>query len=346
MTLASSSLEALNRCRRKPRASTCRDADRCAHPKTLPCAHAGVPEKTHHPGAQGLSPPSTRRDRANGRGGHGCAGYRLIENLLICVAVTRRSPLRVAGAGAQGTKGVLRRRRRSRNLERSIRPAWSRRSSSRLRISEVLRCRVRPASTWCAPAPLAGAITPRISGMQRWWRWSAGVAKSCICAAGFRSTGLGGSARDVCGDLTGPSWSCRPQPARATSPVRFPRALSLTAILPLAAGLACLVEDEAEQGRWSSISGLGTSAALSGWRPDPLETLPWGPRAPRTSLRGWEHFCGGRADEDPAWRGGSLRQGALEMIEAPVGAGGRLEATSVPGPISPRSCPGSRKSSN
>ena len=109
--------------------------------------------------------------------------------------------------------------------------------------------------------------------------------------------------------------------------------LNVSAILaaPFAAGLACLVEDEAEQGAMVIDFGAGVTSAAAFWDGGLLhvETLPMGGARATSDLAQGLGTTFAAAERMKVQHGavGFSDVGALEMIEAPrLGQDGRLEA--------------------
>lgn len=109
--------------------------------------------------------------------------------------------------------------------------------------------------------------------------------------------------------------------------------LNVSAILaaPFAAGLACLVEDEAEQGAMVIDFGAGVTSAAAFWDGGLLhvETLPMGGSRATSDLAQGLGTTFAAAERMKVQHGavGLGDAGALEMIEAPrLGQDGRLEA--------------------
>ena len=109
--------------------------------------------------------------------------------------------------------------------------------------------------------------------------------------------------------------------------------LNVSAILaaPFAAGLACLVEDEAEQGVMVIDFGAGVTSAAAFWDGGLLhvETLPMGGARATSDLAQGLGTTFAAAERMKVQHGavGFADSGALEMIEAPrLGQDGRLEA--------------------
>lgn len=109
--------------------------------------------------------------------------------------------------------------------------------------------------------------------------------------------------------------------------------LNVSAILaaPFAAGLACLVEDEAEQGAMVIDFGAGVTSAAAFWDGGLLhvETLPMGGARATSDLAQGLGTTFAAAERMKVQHGavGFGDAGALDMIEAPrLGQDGRLEA--------------------
>ena len=109
--------------------------------------------------------------------------------------------------------------------------------------------------------------------------------------------------------------------------------LNVSAILaaPFAAGLACLVEDEAEQGAMVIDFGAGVTSAAAFWDGGLLhvETLPMGGARATSDLAQGLGTTFAAAERMKVQHGavGFSDSGSLEMIEAPrLGQDGRLEA--------------------
>ena len=131
--------------------------------------------------------------------------------------------------------------------------------------------------------------------------------------------------------------------------------LNPTAILaaPFAAGLAVLVEDEAEQGAMVIDFGAGmtSAAAFMDGGLIHVETLPMGGSRASSDLAQGLGTTFAAAERMKTLHGavGLSEVAALEMVDAPKAWTGRTAggATSAPGPKSPRCCVrGSRRSSN
>jgi cell division protein FtsA len=255
---------------------------------------------------------------------------------------------RVAGAGAQGTKGV-----RSGavvdldNLERSIRLAVEQAErAADVRISEVVLGVSGPdlrSDVVRAKLPMGGReITvqhirdARIAALESFQSQGREILHSAPLGFIVDSTGGIKDPRGMFAEALTASFLVVSAPTAGLRNIVqcVSRAhLQPTAILaaPFAAGLACLVEDEAEQGAMVIDFGAGvtSAAAFCDGGLIHVETLPMGGSRATSDLAQGLGTTFAAAERMKTLHGavGLSEVGALEMVEAPrLGPDGRLEA--------------------
>lgn len=298
-----------------------------------------------------LAQRSNVRDRANGRGTV-MAALDIGSSKVTCL-ISRRGDAtdgepRVAGAGAQGTKGV-----RSGavvdldNLERSIRLAVEQAErAADVRISEVVLGVSGPdlrSDVVRAKLPMGGReITPqhirdaKLAAIESFRPEGREILHSAPLGFVVDTTGGIKDPRGMFAETLTAAFLVVSAP---TAPLRnivqcVSRAhLTPTAILaaPFAAGLACLVEDEAEQGAMVIDFGAGvtSAAAFCDGGLIHVETLPMGGSRASSDLAQGLGTTFAAAERMKTQHGavGLSDVGALDMVEAPrLGPDGRLEA--------------------
>ena len=255
---------------------------------------------------------------------------------------------RVAGAGAQGTKGV-----RSGavvdldNLERSIRLAVEQAErAADLRITDVVLGVSGPdlrSDVVRAKLPMVGReITAahirdaRIAALESFQSQGREILHSAPLGFTVDSTGGVKDPRGMFAETLTASYLVVSAPTAGLRNIVqcVSRAhLQPTAILaaPFAAGLACLVEDEAEQGAMVIDFGAGvtSAAAFCDGGLVHVETLPMGGSRATSDLAQGLGTTFAAAERMKTLHGavGLSEVGALDMVEAPrLGPDGRLEA--------------------
>ena len=298
-----------------------------------------------------LAQRSHVRDRTHGRGAV-MAALDIGSSKITCMIARRADATngepRVAGAGTQATKGV-----RSGavidldGLERSIRLAVEQAErAADLRITEVVLGVSGPdlrSDIVRAKLPMGGReVTAnhmrdvRVAALESFQPQGREVLHSA--PLGFIVDGTAGI-RDPRGmfaeNLTASFLVVSAPTAGLRNIVQcVSRAhLEVSAILaaPYAAGLACLVEDEAEQGAMVIDFGAGVTSAAAFWEGGLLhvETLPMGGSKATSDLAQGLGTTFAAAERMKIQHGavGLAESGALDMIEAPrLGPDGRLEA--------------------
>ena len=298
-----------------------------------------------------LAQRSTVRDRAHGRGTV-MAALDIGSSKITCM-IARRSDStngepRIAGAGVQATKGV----RAGAvvdldGLERSIRLAVEQAErAADLRITDVVLGVAGPdlkSDIVRAKLPMGGrevtaqhvrdVRTAALEGFQPQGRE---VLHSA--ALGFSVDGTAGikDPRGMFAETLTASFLVVSAPTAGLRNIVqcVSRShLNVSAILaaPFAAGLACLVEDEAEQGAMVIDFGAGVTSAAAFWDGGLLhvETLPMGGARATSDLAQGLGTTFAAAERMKVQHGavGFSDSGSLEMIEAPrLGQDGRLEA--------------------
>jgi cell division protein FtsA len=298
-----------------------------------------------------LAQRSQVRDRAHGRGSV-MAALDIGSSKVACLIGKRADCTdgepRVAGAGAQGTKGV-----RSGavvdldNLERSIRLAVEQAErAADVRVTDVVLGVSGPdlrSDIVRAALPLNGReITPlhirevRIAALESFKAQGREILHSA--PLGFAVDGTNGvkDPRGMFADTLTVSFLVVSAPTAALRNIVqcVSRAhLNATAILaaPFASGLACLVEDEAEQGAMLIDFGAGvtSAAAFHDGGLVHVETLPMGGSRATSDLAQGLGTTFAAAERLKIQHGaaGLAAAGALDMVEAPrLGQDGRLEA--------------------
>ena len=298
-----------------------------------------------------LAQRSQTRDRAHGRGSVMAAldiGSSKVACLIARRADSTEGEPRIAGAGAQGTKGV-----RSGavvdldNLERSIRLAVEQAErAADVRITDVVLGVSGPdlrSDVVRAVLPLNGReVTAqhirdvRIAALESFKPQGREILHSA--PLGFSVDGTGG-VKDPRGmfaeNLTASFIVVSAPTAGLRNIVQcVSRAhLNATAILaaPFASGLACLVEDEAEQGAMLIDFGAGvtSAAAFHDGGLVHVETLPMGGSRATSDLAQGLGTTYAAAERMKIQHGAAslAAAGALDMVEAPrLGQDGRLEA--------------------
>ena len=298
-----------------------------------------------------LAQRSNVRDRANGRGTI-MAALDIGSSKVTCM-ISRRGDAtdgepRVAGAGAQGTKGV-----RSGavvdldNLERSIRLAVEQAErAADVRISDVVLGVSGPdlrSDVVRARLPMGGReITAqhvrdaRHAALESFQPQGREVLHSAPLGFAVDSTSGIKDPRGMFADSLTASFLVVSAPTAGLRNIVqcVSRAhLQPTAILaaPFAAGLACLVEDEAEQGAMVIDFGAGvtSAAAFCDGGLVHVETLPMGGSRATSDLAQGLGTTFAAAERMKTLYGavGLSEVGALDMVEAPrLGPDGRLEA--------------------
>ncbi len=291
------------------------------------------------------------RDRANARGTI-MAALDIGSSKVTCM-ISRRGDAtdgepRVAGAGAQGTKGV-----RSGavvdldNLERSIRLAVEQAErAADVRISDVVLGVSGPdlrSDVVRARLPMGGReITPqhirdaRFAALESFQSQGREILHSAPLGFTVDSTGGIKDPRGMYADSLTAAFLVVSAPTAGLRNIVqcVSRAhLQPTAILaaPFAAGLACLVEDEAEQGAMVIDFGAGvtSAAAFCDGGLIHVETLPMGGSRATSDLAQGLGTTFAAAERMKTLYGavGLSEVGALDMVEAPrLGPDGRLEA--------------------
>jgi cell division protein FtsA len=298
-----------------------------------------------------LAQRSTVRDRAYGRGTV-MAALDIGSSKITCMIARRADSTngepRVAGAGVQTTKGV----RAGAvvdldGLERSIRLAVEQAErAADLRITDVVLGVAGPdlrSDIVRAKLPMGGrevtaqhvrdVRTAAIEGFQPQGRE---VLHSA--ALGFSVDGTAGikDPRGMFAETLTASFLVVSAPTAGLRNIVqcVSRShLNVSAILaaPFAAGLACLVEDEAEQGAMVIDFGAGVTSAAAFWDGGLLhvETLPMGGARATSDLAQGLGTTFAAAERMKLQHGavGFSDAGALDLIEAPrLGQDGRLEA--------------------
>lgn len=298
-----------------------------------------------------LAQRSHVRDRTHGRGAV-MAALDIGSSKITCMIARRADATngepRVAGAGTQATKGV-----RSGavidldGLERSIRLAVEQAErAADLRITEVVLGVSGPdlrSDIVRAKLPMGGReVTAnhmrdvRVAALESFQPQGREVLHSA--PLGFIVDGTAGI-RDPRGmfaeNLTASFLVVSAPTAGLRNIVQCVSRshLEVSAILaaPYAAGLACLVEDEAEQGAMVIDFGAGVTSAAAFWEGGLLhvETLPMGGSKATSDLAQGLGTTFAAAERMKIQHGavGLAESGALDMIEAPrLGPDGRLEA--------------------
>ncbi|HPI46945.1 MAG TPA: cell division protein FtsA [Hyphomonadaceae bacterium] len=291
------------------------------------------------------------RDRAHARGTV-MAALDIGSSKVTCM-ISRRGDAtdgepRVAGAGAQGTKGV-----RSGavvdldNLERSIRLAVEQAErAADLRITDVVLGVSGPdlrSDVVRAKLPMVGReITAahirdaRIAALESFQSQGREILHSAPLGFTVDSTGGVKDPRGMFAETLTASYLVVSAPTAGLRNIVqcVSRAhLQPTAILaaPFAAGLACLVEDEAEQGAMVIDFGAGvtSAAAFCDGGLVHVETLPMGGSRATSDLAQGLGTTFAAAERMKTLHGavGLSEVGALDMVEAPrLGPDGRLEA--------------------
>ncbi|HOY80105.1 MAG TPA: cell division protein FtsA, partial [Hyphomonadaceae bacterium] len=291
------------------------------------------------------------RDRANARGTI-MAALDIGSSKVTCM-ISRRGDAtdgepRVAGAGAQGTKGV-----RSGavvdldNLERSIRLAVEQAErAADVRITDVVLGVSGPdlrSDVVRARLPMGGReITPqhirdaRIAALESFQSQGREILHSAPLGFTVDSTGGIKDPRGMFAESLTASFLVVSAPTAGLRNIVqcVSRAhLQPTAILaaPFASGLACLVEDEAEQGAMVIDFGAGvtSAAAFCDGGLIHVETLPMGGSRATSDLAQGLGTTFAAAERMKTLYGavGLSEVGALDMVEAPrLGPDGRLEA--------------------
>ena len=291
------------------------------------------------------------RDRANARGTI-MAALDIGSSKVTCM-ISRRGDAtdgepRVAGAGAQGTKGV-----RSGavvdldNLERSIRLAVEQAErAADVRITDVVLGVSGPdlrSDVVRARLPMGGReITPqhirdaRIAALESFQSQGREILHSAPLGFTVDSTGGIKDPRGMFAESLTASFLVVSAPTAGLRNIVqcVSRAhLQPTAILaaPFASGLACLVEDEAEQGAMVIDFGAGvtSAAAFCDGGLIHVETLPMGGSRATSDLAQGLGTTFAAAERMKTMYGavGLSEVGALDMVEAPrLGPDGRLEA--------------------
>jgi cell division protein FtsA len=298
-----------------------------------------------------LAQRSTVRDRAQGRGTV-MAALDIGSSKITCMIARRADATngepRVAGAGAQATKGV----RAGAvvdldGLERSIRLAVEQAErAADLRITDVVLGVAGPdlrSDIVRAKLPMGGReVTAqhvrdvRVAALEGFQPQGREVLHSA--ALGFSVDGTAGikDPRGMFAETLTASFLVVSAPTAGLRNIVqcVSRShLNVSAILaaPFAAGLACLVEDEAEQGAMVIDFGAGVTSAAAFWDGGLLhvETLPMGGARATSDLAQGLGTTFAAAERIKVQHGavGFSDAGALEMIEAPrLGQDGRLEA--------------------
>jgi cell division protein FtsA len=298
-----------------------------------------------------LAQRSTVRDRAQGRGTV-MAALDIGSSKITCMIARRADATngepRVAGAGAQATKGV----RAGAvvdldGLERSIRLAVEQAErAADLRITDVVLGVAGPdlrSDIVRAKLPMGGReVTAqhvrdvRVAALEGFQPQGREVLHSA--ALGFSVDGTAGikDPRGMFAETLTASFLVVSAPTAGLRNIVqcVSRShLNVSAILaaPFAAGLACLVEDEAEQGAMVIDFGAGVTSAAAFWDGGLLhvETLPMGGARATSDLAQGLGTTFAAAEWMKVQHGavGFSDAGALEMIEAPrLGQDGRLEA--------------------
>ena len=291
------------------------------------------------------------RDRAHARGTI-MAALDIGSSKVTCM-ISRRGDAtdgepRVSGAGAQGTKGV-----RSGavvdldNLERSIRLAVEQAErAADIRISDVVLGVSGPelrSDIVRAKLPMGGReITAqhirdaRIAALESFQPQGREILHSAPLGFTVDSTGGIRDPRGMFAEALTASFLVVSAPTAGLRNIVqcVSRAhLNPTAILaaPFASGLACLVEDEAEQGAMVIDFGAGviSAAAFCDGGLIHVETLPMGGSRATSDLAQGLGTTFAAAERMKTLHGavGLSEVGALEMVEAPrLGPDGRLEA--------------------
>jgi cell division protein FtsA len=299
-----------------------------------------------------LAQRSTVRDRANGRGASTFAALDIGSSKVTCM-IARKAECsgtepRVAGAGAQGTKGV-----RSgavvdlEALERSIRlavEAAERAAETRITDivlgvsgpdlrSDVVRAKLQLAGREITHAHVREAKMAALESFK-----AAGREILHSAPLGFSVDGTQGirDPRGMFADSLTASFLVVSAPTAGLRNIVqcVARAhLNPTAILasPYASGLACLVEDEAEQGATVIDFGAGVTSAASFMDGGLIhvETLAMGGSRATSDLAQGLGTTFAAAERMKALYGavGLTEVIALEMVDAPkLGPDGRLEA--------------------
>lgn len=298
-----------------------------------------------------LAQRSHVRDRASGRGTI-MAGLDIGSSKVTCM-ISRRSDAtdgepRVAGAGSQTTKGI-----RAgavvdlENLERSIRLAVEQAErAADLRITDVVLGVSGPdlrSDVVRAKLPMGGREINaqhirdvRIAALESFQAQGREVLHSAPLGFMVDTTGGIRDPRGMYADSLTASFLVVSAPTAGLRNIVqcVSRAhLNPTAILaaPYAAGLACLVEDEAEQGAMVIDFGAGvtSAAAFCDGGLIHVETLPMGGSRASSDLAQGLGTTFAAAERMKIQYGavGLTDIGALEMVEAPkLGPDGRLEA--------------------
>jgi cell division protein FtsA len=298
-----------------------------------------------------LAQRSTVRDRAHGRGTV-MAALDIGSSKITCMIARRADATngepRVAGAGVQATKGV----RAGAvvdldGLERSIRLAVEQAErAADLRITDVVLGVAGPdlrSDIVRAKLPMGGReVTAqhvrdvRVAALEAFQPQGREVLHSA--ALGFSVDGTAGikDPRGMFAETLTASFLVVSAPTAGLRNIVqcVSRShLNVSAILaaPFAAGLACLVEDEAEQGAMVIDFGAGVTSAAAFWDGGLLhvETLPMGGARATSDLAQGLGTTFAAAERMKVQHGavGFSDAGALEMIEAPrLGQDGRLEA--------------------
>ncbi|RYD92573.1 MAG: cell division protein FtsA, partial [Alphaproteobacteria bacterium] len=291
------------------------------------------------------------RDRANARGTI-MAALDIGSSKVTCM-ISRRGDAtdgepRVAGAGAQGTKGV-----RSGavvdldNLERSIRLAVEQAErAADVRITDVVLGVSGPdlrSDVVRARLPMGGReITPqhirdaRFAALESFQSQGREILHSAPLGFTVDTTGGIKDPRGMYAESLTASFLVVSAPTAGLRNIVqcVSRAhLQPTAILaaPFASGLACLVEDEAEQGAMVIDFGAGvtSAAAFCDGGLVHVETLPMGGSRATSDLAQGLGTTFAAAERMKTMYGavGLSEVGALDMVEAPrLGPDGRLEA--------------------
>lgn len=298
-----------------------------------------------------LAQRSTVRDRVQGRGTV-MAALDIGTSKITCMIARRGDATngepRVAGAGSQATKGV----RAGAvvdldGLERSIRLAVEQAErAADIRITDVVLGVAGPdlrSDIVRAKLPMGGReITAqhvrevRTAALEGFQQQGREVLHSA--ALGFTVDGTAG-VKDPRGMFAETLMASCLVVSAPTAGLRnivqcVSRAhLNVSAILaaPFAAGLACLVEDEAEQGAMVIDFGAGVTSAAAFWDGGLLhvETLPMGGARATSDLAQGLGTTFAAAERMKVLHGavGLSDAGALDMVEAPrLGQDGRLEA--------------------
>ncbi len=298
-----------------------------------------------------LAQRSGGRDRAQGRGAV-MAALDIGSSKVTCL-ISRRGDAtdgepRVAGAGAQSTKGV-----RSGavvdldNLERSIRLAVEQAErAADVRISEVVLGVSGPdlrSDVMRAKLPMGGReITAqhirdvRVAALESFRADGREILHSAPLGFAVDSTAGIKDPRGMFAESLTASFLVVSAPTAGLRNIVqcVSRAhLAPTAILaaPYASGLACLVEDEAEQGAMVIDFGAGvtSAAAFCDGGLIHVETLPMGGSRATSDLAQGLGTTFAAAEKLKTLYGavGMTDAGALDMVEAPrLGPDGRLEA--------------------